>query len=184
MKRKKKKLPLRTLIENYLATLFIMWVTAAAIGSDIIGYFHIFLAYMIASIFFYILHLLLYNFLSYKHNRIAKNILFIILPFMVVSFTYILTIVTKKPTLEEFVVVRTTRLPCGETTRSPQKYVNTFMSGKHTSKFILKRNGHTIAWYPNEENYYKYKQGDVIKVKVKKNFLDMEVIVQQNRDED
>ena len=182
MKRKKKKSPLRTLIEHYLATLFIMWVIASAIGSNILEYIHIFLPYMIVSIFLYLLHLLLYNFLSFKHNRMAKNILFFILPFTIISFIYILTIATKKPTLKEFTVVETTRLPCGENTRSPQKYVNTFMSGKHTSKFILKRNGHTIAWYPNEENYYKYKQGDVIKVKVKKNFLGMEVIVQQNRD--
>ncbi len=183
---KKKKSSLKTLIENYLVTFFIMWGTAIfIIGSDIIDDWNIFLPYIIISAFFYLSHLFLYKYLSYKHNRIAKNILFIFLPFVIIFSMFLLITVTEKPTLEEFTIVHTSRLPCGEKTITPRKYCNGFMiKREYKSQFQLKRNGHTITWYPNEENYYKYKQGDVIKVKVKKNFLGMEVIVQQNKDED
>jgi len=179
---KKKKTILRPLIKNYLLSFFIMWLFSSAIGSNIIGYFDIFLPYIIASLGLYILHIFLYNHLSFKHNRIAKNIFLFLLPLVVIFTMYLLTIVTVKPTLEEFIIVKTTRLPCGEKTEHPKRYRNDFISGKVTSKFKLKRANHIINWYPNEKNYYNYIQGDIIKVKVKKNFLGMEVIVQQNRD--
>jgi len=179
---RKKNTKLNSLVKNYLVTFFIMWLTATAIGSNIIGYFNIFSPYIIGSAFLYLAHILLYKYLSFKDNRIIKNILFFILPFILLISMYLLTIITLKPILEEFTIIKTTRLPCGDRTIKPKIYRNDFISGKVTSKFKLKRDNHTITWYPNEENYYKYKQGDTIKVKVKKNFLDMEVIVQQNRD--
>jgi len=186
MRNKKKEL--KDLIENYFVTIFMMWSIAYIVGANIIGICDIYLPYIIYSLLgssvFYILHLLLYNYLSYRHNRIIKNILFIIVPFTIIFFVYLLTIITEEPTLKEFTVISTTRLPCGDKTIKPRKYINSFLHGKINSKFKLRRNNHIVTWYPNEENYYKYKQGDVIKVKVKKNFLDMEVIVQQNRDKD
>jgi len=179
---KKKKFTLIPLMKNYLLSFFIMWLVSSAIGSNIIGYFDIFLPYIIGSSLLYMLHLVLYRYLSFKHNRIVKNILLFILPLVVILSMYILTIATLKPTLEKFSIIKTSRLPCGEKTKHPKPYINYFFSGRHTSKFRLKKGNYINDWYPNEENYYKYKQGDIIKVKVKKNFLGMEIIVQQHRD--
>jgi len=180
-KRKKIPPPICRLEKIYFVTFFIMWVIATVVGKNIIGYFDIFLPFIVASITPFIIHSLLCQQLSYKRNRIIKNILMIVFPTLLSVSIYLLTIITLKPVVKEFTIVNTSKFVCGKKDTTPPKYWNDFMSGKHTSKFEVKLNNYTVTWYPNKTTYYKYNRGDKIKIEVKKNFLDMNIIVQENK---
>ena len=102
-----------------------------------------------------------------------------VFPMMAIVSVYLLTIVTLKPVIKEFIIINTSKFVCGKKDTAPPKYWNDFMSGKHTSNFEVRLNKHTVTWYPNETTYYKYNRGDKIKIEVKKNFLGMYIIVQE-----
>ena len=175
-KRKKKYPSIYSVGEEYLGTFFIMWFITTMVGKNIIGYFDIFLPFILASAIPYSIHLLFLKHLSYKKNRMIKNILIFIFPTMTIASVYLLTIVTLKPVIKEFTITQT----CNPVALN-QKYQNDFMSGKNTSSFEVKLNNYTVTWYPNEATFYKYKKSDKIKIEVKKNFLGMYLIVQENK---
>jgi len=175
MKKQKKKYPsIAKLGETYFITFFIMWFMATVVGKNIIGYFDIFLPFIIVSLVPFIIHIFLSKYFSYRKNRMIKNILMILFPIVIIVSMYLLTIITLKPVIKEFIVTRT----CNPVALN-QKYQNYFMSGKNTSSFEVKLNNRSVTWYPNEATYYKYKKGDKIKIAVKKNFLGMYIIVQE-----
>ena len=181
--RKRDYYPPSKLKEDYLVSFILMWsISILMIINNIIGYFDIFLPYIIASAVPMMIHLLIYRFFSYRTSLLFRNILTFIMPILVILVMILLVTITSEPKYKEFTIVKTSKFPCGKKSKEPKKYLNHFMSGKHTSKFEVKIDNHLVTWYPNESNYYKYNMGDKIKIKVKENFLGMSIIVQQNRD--
>lgn len=158
-----------------------MWVLSFLIGRNILGYIDTFLPFIILTILPYLIHIIFYNFFSYKRSFNLKNILLYQLPFIIISSTYILTLGKAESRYESFKIIKTSKYTCNDSNKTVKKYFNNFLSGKNTSYFKVVRNGYTLSYYPSENDYYEYNKGDLIKLKVKKNLFNMDVILQQHK---